>query len=120
MPEPQNTPPLTAKIKEKRRARRKSPKNGTLPKAFRNALGLGPNIAVSILDLSESGVRLVLKEPLKVNAEFEVAIENVTGRRVKLIGRVVWSLELADGRFCVGVCFQKNLTYAEMDLFARN
>jgi hypothetical protein len=83
-------------------------------KATRNALGLGPNIAVSILDLSETGVRLLLKEEMKPNHEFEVVLETAGNRSVKLVASVIWCVASADGRFCVGAHFTKSISYADM------
>jgi len=48
--------------RNKRRSRRHVPKRGNKLFAYRNALGLGPSIAVAMLDVSEVGIRLVLKE----------------------------------------------------------
>jgi hypothetical protein len=97
-----------------RRSRRQPPKQSTKLRAYRNAFGLGPNIAVSILDVSETGVRLVTKEPLAKRAEFELILEAPGMRPIKLIAQVIWSLALADGNLCVGAEFAKRITYAEL------
>ncbi len=102
-----------------RRSRRQSPKGSTKSRAYGNALGLGPNIAVSLLDVSETGIRLVLKEPLKDKAEFMVELESVGTRSVKVLARVIWMLPLADGNTCVGAEFAKNLLYSDLLALAR-
>ena len=102
-----------------RRSRRQSPKTGTKVRAYRNALGLGPNIAVTILDVSEVGVRLVLKEPLPEKAEFAVEFEASGRRPIKIGARIVWTLLLADGNTCVGADFSKKLPYSDLAVLAR-
>ena len=82
-------------------------------------MGLGPNIAVSILDVSETGVRLILKEPLKEKAEFVVELESVGARSIKVLARVIWMLPLTDGNTCVGAEFAKNLLYSDLLALAR-
>src|SRR5689334_14499338 len=103
-----------------RRSRRKPPKGSTRVRAYRNALGLGPNIGVGVLDVSETGVRLVLKEALPVHQEFEIHLETVAGSKsVKVLAKVVWTVEMADGNHCVGAQLAKQLNYADFQGFAR-
>src|ERR1700722_14552775 len=109
MSNPQSGQNAVPKRPNMRRSRRQSPKRSTRLKAFRNPMGLGPNIAVSVLDLSEGGIRLILKESLAPKAEFEINLETSGSRPVKAIAQVVWSLPLADGNFCIGASFQKDL-----------
>src|SRR5205807_5017007 len=47
-----------------RRTRRRRPKNHTKVTCHKGPFGLGPNVAVSMLDVSEAGIRLVVKVPL--------------------------------------------------------
>jgi hypothetical protein len=74
---------------------------------------------VSVLDVSENGVRLVLKEGLPVGHEFAVTLEGLSSRAVKVVARVVWSAALADGNFCVGAAFGKGLSYYDLSALAR-
>jgi hypothetical protein len=103
----------------KRRCRRQTPKSNLKVRAFKSTLGLGANIALAILDISENGVRLLLKENLPVGHSFEVTLEPVSCKTVKTIAEVVWSIPAADGTFCVGTRFQKNLPYSDLALLAR-
>jgi hypothetical protein len=118
MSNPQSSQPAIPRRPNMRRSRRQNPKRSTRLKAFRNALGLGPNIAVSILDLSEGGVRLIVKEALKPKAEFEINLETMGSRTFKVIAQVVWTLPLADGNHCVGARFQKDIPYADLGMLA--
>jgi hypothetical protein len=104
----------------KRRSRRQSPKGSTRVRAYRNALGLGPNISAGVLDVSETGVRLLLKETLPIGQEFEVILESVAGSGfVKVIAKVIWVVKTADGQFCTGSEFTKSLSYANLQKLAR-
>lgn len=104
----------------KRSSRRQPLKGSTRVRAYRNHLGLGPNIALKILDLSETGVRLVLSEPLALGKEFEINLASIVGSRVvKLLAQVVWIVEAADGSFCVGAHFSKPINYSDLHLMAR-
>ncbi len=90
------------------------PKGGTKARCSRGALGLGANLAVAVLDVSETGARLVLKADLPKGQEVELALENVGGRAVKGLAEIVWSVALADGNFCVGAHFHKFISYTDL------
>jgi hypothetical protein len=76
---------------------------------------LGPNLALSLLDLSQSGVRLVLNAELPKGQEVSIALESpAVPRGLKRSGVVMWSVPAADGTFCVGVQFHKWLDYADL------
>lgn len=103
-----------------RRHRRQPPKQSTKVRAFRNALGLGPNIASEVLDLSESGVRLLLTENLRAGTEFEVSLESAAHKPVRVLAQIVWSVATAQGLFVVGASFQKALPYATLQALSRS
>lgn len=105
--------------KNQRRCRRQDPKGSTKVRAYRNVLGLGANVAAGVLDVSEAGARLLLSESLPPGTEFEVHFESAASRPVKLVAAVVWSVAAADGRFVVGVRFQKALGYADLQALSR-
>jgi hypothetical protein len=115
-PSPSPSPPPRP---NRRRSRRQPPKTGTRVRAYRNAFGLGPNIALSILDLAETGARLLLSEEIKPGADFELGFESASARPVKLQAQIVWSVPSDDGRFLVGVRFHKALSYAELHALSR-
>lgn len=96
----------------RRRARRRAPKRSTKIFCYKGPLGLGPNLALAILDLSETGVRAVLKEPLPQKQEVEINLDSLNHRRpLKVMGDVVWCVAAADGTWCVGIQFQRALGY---------
>jgi hypothetical protein len=102
-----------------RRVRRLPSKGSTKVKAYRNALGLGPNIAVRPLDISEHGVRLVLKEELPTNHEFEIVLEGSTLQPFKCLANVVWCIKAEDGTHLVGASLQKHVPYVLLSAMAR-
>jgi hypothetical protein len=118
MTQPQSAPKPAKRVNH-RRHRRQLPKGSTKARAYRNHLGLGPNIAVAVLDVSESGVRLLLKEDLPIGREFEVELESIAHKAVKLHAEVIWSLATADGKYCVGSRFTKDIDYGFLISIAR-
>src|SRR3954447_19621678 len=102
-----------------RRCRRQVPKGSAKALAYRNALGVGSNIATAILDVSETGARLLLKEQLREGQEFEVNFETMGSHPIKTIATVVWTVAAADGRFVTGVRFDKALRWADLITLAR-
>ncbi|MFO0876989.1 MAG: PilZ domain-containing protein [Gemmataceae bacterium] len=104
--------------RNQRASRRTSPKNSTKARAFRNHLGLGPNIGIKLLDISENGLRVILKEDLPVGREFEIMLETPC-KSVKVHGQVVWTVPTADGKFVIGAKFTKSLAYADLHHLAR-
>jgi hypothetical protein len=79
----------------------------------KGTLGLGRNLAVALLDVSETGVRLCLKEELAPGQEVEVCLlAPGEARETKRTGRVIWCVPGADGTHLVGVHFDKQLAFA--------
>ncbi len=116
-----STQPGTRSIprKNQRRCHRKVPKGSTRVRACNNTLGLGKNIALTVLDISETGIRLLLRQPLKVGKEFEIILEGPGTHEVKLIAKVIWTVETADGEYCVGACFGKPIGYSDLQSLSR-
>ncbi len=114
-PLPENCPTK----RNQRAAPRRIPKGSTKAIAYKNWLGVGSNIALAVLDVSESGIRLMLKDNMSVGQQFEVSLHGIGSKMVKMIAEVVWSVKAADGTFIVGAKFQKPLTYSDLHLFAR-
>jgi hypothetical protein len=77
-------------------------------------------VAESVLDVSETGIRLVLKTALPKGQEIEVRLENFSVRPIKAAARIIWSMPTADGKFCAGASFDKPLPYASVLAFAQS
>jgi hypothetical protein len=99
----------------RRLSRRRAPKNRLRAICQRGGLELGPNLALGVLDLSETGVRLRVKEALRAGQEVSICLESSASvRPVKRIGNVAWCAPAPEGGDCwVGVNFQKRLDYRD-------
>jgi hypothetical protein len=105
----------TPATSNQRRTRRRRPKGSTKFACHTGPFGLGPNVAVQVLDVSEAGVRLVVQAALRPGQEIQVSLEGVArSRPVKAVARVVWAVEAADGNYCVGAQFERTLSYADL------
>jgi hypothetical protein len=91
---------------ERRRSRRHRPKPTTEVACRPETRIIGPDVAVSILDISEDGIRLIVKAPLEIGQKIEVDLEGIGYcRPLKLNAEVIWSLATADGNWCIGAKF---------------
>jgi hypothetical protein len=98
----------------RRRDRRRSPKGRIKVICQKGTVWLGMNLAVSVLDISETGVRLAVKGPLARGEEVSLTFEGmVMLRPLQRLGTVVWSLPLADGSHVIGIDLQRRLQYSE-------
>ena len=85
-----------------------------------NAMDLGPNLALAVLDVSETGMRLMVKDLLRPGREVSVSLEGQSIRRPLLrVADVAWCVPAADGAYCLGVSFQKRLSYRDFVAFSR-
>jgi hypothetical protein len=105
---------IEAKQRNRRRSQRRKPRSTVKIQCRKGSLGMGANLAGALLDLADSGVRLILTQQLVVGGEVEVVIEGYGLRSsVKRLGYVRWQLKLEDGGFCTGVEFQKRIDYRD-------
>jgi len=76
---------------------------------------LGPNLSLAVLDLSETGICLRLKEPLRLGQEVSISLEGPASvRPVRRVGTIIWFTPSPDGGECrVGLIFQKRLEYRD-------
>jgi hypothetical protein len=76
---------------------------------------LGPDLLVTTLDISETGVRVVLKSAVEKGREVELLFQGLNcGRPVKRTARVVWTVPLEDGNYCAGLHLDRPLRYIEL------
>jgi len=110
-----NTSSPVQQTSNRRLSARRAAKRGARIECRKGALGLGKDIAVSFIDLSETGIQLLVSAPLKRGDEVEVKMAALGGRQLKILGQVVWaSPGLAEGIHCLGVRFDKRLPYATL------
>jgi hypothetical protein len=99
--------------KNRRVSIRRKPR-GARVSCRKGAFGVGPDLTLKVLDLSETGVRLLVKTALGERQEVELGLLGLGHQRpLKLIGDVVWCVEAGDGGHCVGVRFQRRLPYGD-------
>jgi hypothetical protein len=81
----------------------------------RTGLDLGPNLALTLIDVSEDGLRFVARAALKAGDEVTIGLE-ARGhlRPVKMQGIVVWTSPADEGMLLVGVQFQRRLSYRDL------
>ncbi len=104
----------------RRSSRRMPPNRLARVECRRGGLGLGPNLLLSILDISETGIRLVLRAPIEAGQEAEVLLQGLgITRPEKRLARVVWVLPLDEGGYCAGLHFDKPLRYVDLQRLAR-
>jgi len=84
----------------------------------KGVFGFGPNLAVAPMNLSETGVRLVLKTELRKGQEVEIIFQG-QGQPVKRVGKVSISIARLDGTYEAGIDFDSNLSYADYHNFAQ-
>ncbi len=100
--------------RNRRRSRRRPAQRGLKAECRRGSLDLGKNLAVAVLDLSEDGARLVLREALREREAVTLWLTSVnTPRPLHCPGTVAWAVPAADGTYCVGVQFDRRLGYAD-------
>lgn len=103
------------KQKQRRKSPRRRPRPSTKVTCRKGSLGLGPNYAAALLDVSDSGTRLLLKTEMQPGQEVQVSYIGPTCvREVVRNGFIIWSLPTADGSYCVGIEFEKRLEYATL------
>ena len=92
---------------DRRRSRRQRPKPSTeIACRADERLLVGADLAVAVLDISADGIRLIVNSPLDVGRKIEVDLEGIGYcRTLNLTAEVVWSLETADGQWCIGAKF---------------
>jgi hypothetical protein len=109
MSEPARSRPNAA---DRRASRRRSPRSSIRIECRKGSHGLGRNLVKRFLDLSETGIRLLLREELPVGEEAEILLEpRGTGKPLKRMARVVWAFTAGPDGYCAGLRFDKPLTY---------
>ena len=104
----------------RRSSRRRPPKGSTRIRCYRGPMGLGANVAVSALDVSENGAALIVKTAFLPGEEMEVNLEGVVHRRpIRKLAVVVWCVPTGSDQFAVGVKFQGTLPYADLNDLTR-
>ena len=84
-------------------------------------LGLGPDLAVGLVDVSEDGICVRVKAPLPVRSEAELLFEKPgSGRPLRLVADVRWCVTDPDGACRVGLQFRHRLLFKQFMDYMRN
>jgi hypothetical protein len=105
--------PNSIQLRKTRKATRKNPRSSVKVEWRPGSSGRGKRFAAQFLDISEGGLRIVI--PASVNEDWvDISIlgPNIA-KPIKRFAKVVWSLALKEGAFCVGLEFQRRLSFAE-------
>jgi hypothetical protein len=101
---------------ERRVSRRRSPKGWTKAVCRKGSFDLGTKINLGILDLAETGVRILTSERLETNQEVSITLGTPAHLRpIRVLGHVVWCIETLENTYCVGIRFKKRLPYPEVN-----
>ena len=105
---------------QRRTSLRRKPRCGTRLVCRKGTLGLGPNVALSLLNLSEWGACLLVGEFLKMGQEIEIVLSALgCPRDVFRLGDVVWSFADLDGTCRIGVRLRKRIEPTQLQDLGR-
>lgn len=85
----------------------------------KGAMGLGPNLTQSAVDLSQTGICLVVSASMSRGEEAEVVITGNGRAAIKRGAEVAWSLPQEAGYYFVGLRFRPELSYYEVQQVTR-
>jgi hypothetical protein len=95
---------------DRRRYRRVGVNDQTVIECRRDKFGLGLDLVASALNVSETGIRIVLTTLVMKGQEVDIVLKNPgLSWPVRRRARVVWSLPLAEGRWWTGLHFERSL-----------
>ncbi|HVK14681.1 MAG TPA: PilZ domain-containing protein [Gemmataceae bacterium] len=106
----------TAALPRDRRTNRRRPvKSGATVTARKGALGLGPNVVLAPVTLSDDGISLRVNRELTKGDELEITlIPPGRAKFIKLMGDVRWCRAGAHETYVIGVQFRRRLRYVEV------
>ena len=84
-------------------------------------LGLGPNLATGLVDLSEDGLCVLTKSPLKVGSEAEVCLDKAGSQKpLKFVAEVRWCNGDEATGYRVGLRLRHRLQYFQLADFVQS
>ncbi len=106
--------------RDRRREPRCLARGGIRVLCRKGAHGLGPNLALALLDVSQTGARLAVGPALTPGQEVDVCLMAPGwAREQRRPGLVVWCVAAADGAHLIGVRFGSRLPPAALLDLAR-
>jgi len=110
--------PIVLAEHNKRLTRRKSAKRGVIAQCRRGQMGLGADLACCIVDISDGGACLIVKQAFRQGEDAEIILFGVgRSKPVKLACEVrsCVAVDETEETFKVGFRFRKRIPYAELD-----
>ena len=93
---------------------------GAMAEFRRGALGLGPDLAVTLMDVSEDGVCVHLREPVAPGEDAEVMLSRpLGGKPLKRRATILWCRPAWGRGNLVEVLFARRLSHAELSTLAQ-
>ena len=103
-----------ASLANRRRSLRRKARTTVKIECRKGSYGLGANVAKHVLDVSDSGIRLIVSQEFNLLTEVEIIISGYGMKSpIKRLATVRWQLKLENGLFCTGVEFQKHISYRD-------
>ena len=98
-------------LPDRRREHRWEPRGGVEVACRVGTSGVGPDVALALIDLSTFGGRLLVREDLPVGELVEVCLYTTGGPGwFRQFAQVTWSAAARGGHYFVGVVFESPLT----------
>ena len=114
-------PIVQASAANRRASRRLAARASATIEIRKGSLGMGKNIALRALDVSERGVRAVVTAMLEKGNEVEILLTGHGIRKpIKRIASVTWVVALEADQYEVGFILDKALPYLDIMKFAKS
>jgi hypothetical protein len=105
---------IPTKQSNRRKSHRRKPRSSVKIECRKGSYGLGANIAVATLDLSDTGACLTVSQSQDLLAEMEIVIIGYGMKKpIKRAALLRWQVPMANGHFCIGAEFQNRLEYRD-------
>ncbi len=105
--------PLESSQRNRRKTRRKAPRNTVKVEWRPGSSARGRSFPAQLLDVSEGGVRIIVSDEVTED-RVDIALTGPTlSKSIRRFARVIWALPIKEGGYCVGLAFQRNLSFAE-------
>lgn len=104
---------------DRRIVRRRPLKKGVSLTIRKGTMGLGPNLSIGGIELSDDGIQVVIKNEVRKGDEIEVGLTGIgRSKPMVLIADVRWCRPVEDSEtFLVGLKLRRRLSHQDMSLF---
>jgi hypothetical protein len=107
--------------RERRTSTRRLVRTGIRVVLRAGTLGLGPDLATGLIDVSEDGLCVQVRSPLKPGSDAEIVLDKVgSSRPMKLVADVRWCAGDGSNGYRAGLRLRRRLPYKDLMDLARN